>query len=84
MLCSSPISANTSLNILKHEPSNAGIWSPDCPISVKSPVVLSDTVLPPVFGPVTTSSEKSLPIFKSIGTTFLLSISGWRPFLISI
>jgi hypothetical protein len=33
---------------------SAGIIMPDCAISTERPTVLSVTVLPPVFGPVTT------------------------------
>ena len=82
ILCSSPISANTSSNIPSSDRSEAGMWSPDCPIKVRSPTVFKETVLPPVFGPVTIKSLKSLPSVTSIGTTFFLSSSGWRPFLI--
>ena len=37
----------------------AGIASPACAISVSRPVVLSVTVLPPVFGPVMTMMKYS-------------------------
>ena len=40
------------------DPSNAGMCRPACPIKVKSPTVLRETVLPPVFGPVTISRSK--------------------------
>ena len=55
--CSSPMSANTLLNTGTCEPSAAGISSPACAISDSSPAVLSATVLPPVFGPVITSTR---------------------------
>ena len=84
MLCSSPISAKTSSKIPSSERSEAGIWSPACPIKVKSPTVFKETVLPPVFGPVTMSSWKSSPRRTLIGTTFFGSSNGWRPFLIWI
>ncbi len=61
MLCSSPISAKTSVNRDSSERSRAGIWSPAWPIRVKSPTVFSETVLPPVLGPVTTRRSKSFP-----------------------
>ena len=84
ILCSSPMSAKTSLKTASLLPSKAGIWSPAWPISVKSPTVLSETVLPPVLGPVTIKRLKSFPRWMSIGTTFLGSKRGWRPFLILI
>ena len=52
ILCSSPISANTSSNTANFEPSAAGMCSPAWPIRVNNPKVLRDTVLPPVLGPV--------------------------------
>ena len=52
MLCSSPMSARTCSNTDSFEPSSAGIAMPACAISVSRPVVFSETVLPPVFGPV--------------------------------
>ena len=50
ILCSSPISA-----------SRAGMNKPDCAISVRSPTVFKETVLPPVLGPVMIRSLKSVP-----------------------
>ena len=41
-----------------------------------NPIVLSVTVLPPVFGPVMTSVSYSPPSIMSFATTFSLSISG--------
>ena len=43
------------------EGSSAGICRPDCTIRANSTSVLSVTVLPPVFGPVTSKILKSLP-----------------------
>ena len=61
MLCSSPMSANTSP---KHGHLGAldapGMCRPAWAISVNRPTVLSVTVLPPVLGPVTTSVVKSV------------------------
>ena len=43
------------------------------PIRVKSPTVFRETVLPPVFGPVTISRANSSPrVRPSMGTTFFL------------
>ena len=78
MLCSSPISASTWRNTAISLPSAAGIIRPHIAISVRRPAVLSDTVLPPVFGPVTISASNSCPSSRSVGTTLFLSISGWR------
>ncbi len=50
------MSAKTLRNTGIWEPSAAGISSPACAISDSSPAVLSATVLPPVFGPVMTST----------------------------
>ncbi len=61
ILCSSPISAKISWNTASLLPSRAGMWSPACPIRDKSPTVFKETVLPPVFGPVTISRVKSEP-----------------------
>ena len=57
---------------------------PACPIKQNSPTVFKETVLPPVFGPVTINKEKSRPKCTSIGTTLSAAIRGWRPCLISI
>ena len=54
--CSSPMSANTSRRIGSREPAAAGTWRPAWCMSASSPSVRSVTVLPPVFGPVTTSA----------------------------
>ncbi len=54
--CSSPMSAKTSRKTGSREPASAGTWSPAWCIRASSPSVRSVTVLPPVFGPVTTSA----------------------------
>ena len=82
ILCSSPMSAKTSSKMPSSERSEAGICRPDCPIRVSRPTVFKDTVLPPVFGPVTIRSWNFFPSMTSIGTTFFLSKSGCRAFLI--
>ena len=84
MLCSSPISAYTSVNTPSSERSSAGMCSPDCPISVKSPTVFRETVFPPVFGPVTIKRSKSAPKWTSIGTTVFLFNNGCLPLRISM
>ena len=61
ILCSSPISANISSNTAMSECSSAGILSPACAISVRSPTVFKETVLPPVLGPVMIRRLKSVP-----------------------
>ena len=61
ILCSSPISANISSNTAMSECSRAGILSPACAISVRSPTVFKETVLPPVLGPVMIRRLKSVP-----------------------
>ena len=82
MLCSSPMSAYTSVKTDSSERSRAGMWSPAWPMRVKRPTVFRETVLPPVLGPVITRRSKSLPKWMSMGTTFFLSSKGWRPFRI--
>ena len=54
--CSSPMSAKTDRNTGTREPSAAGIRRPACAIIARRPAVLSATVLPPVFGPVMSST----------------------------
>ena len=54
--CSSPMSANTSRQIGSRLPGAAGTCSPAWCIRLSRPRVRSVTVLPPVFGPVTTSA----------------------------
>ena len=61
ILCSSPISAYIFLNTAMSEWSRAGMNKPDCAISVRSPTVFKETVLPPVLGPVMIRSLKSVP-----------------------
>ena len=54
---------------------------PLCAIRQNRPAVLSTTVLPPVFGPVTTSVRTAAPAASSIGTVrspSAASSSGWR------
>ena len=80
MLCSSPISTSMLLYTETRDISDTGISIPHITIRVKRPSVLSDTVLPPVLGPVITSVSYSSPIAISVATTFLGSISGWRAF----
>ena len=54
--CSSPMSAKTLRNTGSREPGAAGMCNPAWAIRASSPVVLSATVLPPVFGPVMIST----------------------------
>ena len=84
MLWSSPMSANTSLNIAILLLSATGIMRPDAAMSDRSPIVFIDTVLPPVFGPVMTSVSKSSPRRMSVATTVFGSISGCLAPLMSI
>ena len=76
--CSSPMSASTVSKMAMELPSSAGMCRPHSAISVKSPMVFSVTVLPPVFGPVMTMVSKSTPRLSEMGTTFFASMSGWR------
>ena len=55
--CSSPMSANSVRNTGSVEPAAAGMCSPAWAISASSPAVFSATVLPPVFGPVMSSTR---------------------------
>ena len=57
MLCSSPMSAMTRLKTGSRAPSAAGTRSPAWCMSARRPSVFRETVLPPVFGPVTTSAR---------------------------
>ena len=66
--CSSPMSAKTELNTGRREPSAAGMCRPACAISASSPAVLSATVLPPVLGPVMTSTDVGGTSRRSTGT----------------
>ena len=54
--CSSPMSAKMSRQTGSRLPGSAGMWSPAWCIRLSRPSVRSVTVLPPVFGPVTTSA----------------------------
>ena len=78
MLCSSPMSAMISSNTGMVLPSAHGICRPHCVIAASRPMVLSVTVLPPVFGPVMTSVSNSPPSETSIGTAVSFGRSGWR------
>ena len=84
MLCSSPMSTSTRPNTDISLSSAAGIIIPHMAIRVRSPMVFSVTVLPPVLGPVMTRVSKSLPSLISVATTFLGSIRGCRAFFRSI
>ena len=67
--CSSPMSANTLWKTGTCEPSAAGMSSPACAMIGSSPAVLSATVLPPVFGPVITSTCAGGTSTTSTGVT---------------
>src|SRR3954471_2009530 len=69
--CSSPMSAKSDRNTGRREPSAAGMRRPDCAIRTKSPAVFSATVLPPVFGPVTSSTVAGGITLIVTGTRFL-------------
>ena len=60
MDCSSPISASTRSKIGSSARS-AATGIPDCAESAASPTVFSETVLPPVFGPLITITVSSPP-----------------------
>src|SRR5712692_240816 len=83
MDCSSPISTSTRSNSGSSARS-AATGMPDCAASAASPTVLSATVLPPVLGPLITSTVSSPPSSSVIGTTArpsrrsLSSSTGWR------
>ena len=79
MLCSSPMSANTLSNTESSVPTFAGTNMPACAMSVNSPMVLSVTVLPPVFGPVMMRVVNSVPSHTSMGTTRKPGINGCLP-----
>ena len=79
MLCSSPMSAWTEAKTGRRLPASAGTGSPACAIALSSPTVFSATVLPPVFGPVISSTEYVPPTESEIGTASTGS-SGWRAF----
>ena len=74
--CRSPMSASTWSKTGSAAVS-AGGRSPDWCSSAASPSVFSATVLPPVFGPLSTSARRP-PRSRSIGTADLGSSSGWR------
>ena len=77
ILCWSPTSAYTPSNTGRTLPSFAGICNPAWCISASKPTFFIATVLPPVFGPVTTSTDQSGPTLTLTGTASLPS-SGWR------
>ena len=68
MLCWSPMSAKTPPNTGSALPSSATTCRPDWCMSAASPTVFIATVLPPVFGPVTTSADQSGPTLTVSGT----------------
>ena len=78
MLCSSPMSARMWRYTATRLPSPAGIISPHMAIRVNRPMVLRETVLPPVLGPVMIRASKLSPREMSVGTTWSLSIRGCR------
>ncbi len=65
--CSSPMSTSTPSNSGRTARS-AATGIPDCADSAAIPVVFSTTVLPPVFGPLITSTRSSPPSVKVMGT----------------
>ena len=75
-LCSSPMSARMWWKTGTLLPSPAGMCMPDWAIRHSRPVVLRQTVLPPVFGPVMMSRLKPKPRRMSMGTTSRGSASG--------
>ena len=77
---SSPMSAKTASN-RKDLISYAGTGKPDWASSTKRPMVLSETVFPPVFGPVMTTPVIDLSISKSIGTAAPLIRGCLAPFI---
>ncbi len=81
--CSSPMSAKTSRSTGSELPASAGTWRPAWCMRHRRPIVRSVTVLPPVFGPVTTSAVNSPPRSTSIGTT-RPERPGWRALLRTI
>ena len=74
--CSSPMSAKSDRNTGTRDPSAAGMRSPACAIIASRPAVLSATVFPPVFGPVTSSVVAGGMILMVTGTGCFNS--GWR------
>ena len=68
MLCSSPISARMWLNTGRLLPSAAGMCRPHWFMAASRPMVFSETVLPPVLGPVMTRVSKLSPSSTLMGT----------------
>ena len=69
------MSAKTQRKTGTCEPSAAGISSPAWAISDRSPAVFSATVLPPVFGPVITSTCTGGMTRTSTGTGELVAVT---------
>jgi len=80
----SPMSANTPSNTGSVDCGPMGGTMPLCAMRQSNPTALISTVLPPVFGPETSTVHSSGASTRSNGTTSSLSTSsGWRPFRIS-
>ena len=62
------MSAKTRWNTGSTLPSAAGMCSPHCAISASRPTVFSATVLPPVLGPLITSTGLPKPTVMLTGT----------------
>ena len=67
-------------------PFPTGGITPDCANALIKPTAFSNTVLPPVFGPLTTTTRSFSFVSRSNGTTTSNSASsnGWRPLRITI
>ena len=68
MSCISPMSAKTPSNTGSALPASTGIGRPHWCMTARSPVVFSAAVLPPMFGPVTTSPDHPGPTCTLTGT----------------
>ena len=66
--CASPISVRTARKTGRRVPAPAGIGIPHWASIAKRPAVFRTTVLPPAFGPETTSSRRSAGRSRSSGT----------------
>ena len=86
MLCSSPMSTITSLNIRVTLPFSTGTIMPHCVSHCSSPTVFRHTLFPPAFGPEISNTCLSSLIRKFIGTTVPIfsSNNGCRASLKSI
>ena len=71
--CSSPISTSTRSKIGRMARC-AATGIPACAASAATPTVLSATVLPPVFGPLITSTRSSPPSESDMGTITRFSL----------